>query len=69
VAGNAYESEAEHVPHTMAEARELFANSPIAREVLGEQVVEHYTHYADVELEQFNAAVTDWEVRRGFERH
>lgn len=69
VAGNAYEADAEHVPQTMAEARELFANSPIARELLGEQVVEHYTHYADVELEQFNAAVTDWEVRRGFERH
>lgn len=67
--GNAYDSDAEHVPHTMAEARELFANSAIAREVFGEEVVEHYTHYADVELEQFNAAITDWEVHRGFERH
>lgn len=69
VQGNAYESAAEHVPHTLAEARELFASSTIARDVLGEPVVQHYTHYADVELEQFNAAVTDWEVRRGFERH
>lgn len=67
--GNAYDSDAEHVPHTMAEARELFANSAIAREVFGQEVVDHYTHYADVELEQFNAAITDWEVRRGFERH
>lgn len=67
--GNAYDSDAEHVPHTMAEARELFANSAIAREVFGQEVVDHYTHYADVEIGQFNAAITDWEVHRGFERH
>lgn len=67
--GNAYDSDAEHVPHTMAEARELFVNSPIAREVFGDEVVDHYAHYAEVEIEQFNAAITDWEVRRGFERH
>lgn len=69
VEGNAYDSDAEHVPHTMAEARDLFANSKIAVEVFGQEVVDHYTHYADVEIEQFNAAITDWEVRRGFERH
>ena len=67
--GNAYLSDADHVPATMKEARDLFAGSAIAREVFGDEVVEHYTHYADVELAQFNAAVTDWEVRRGFERH
>lgn len=69
VEGNAYDSDAQHVPHTMAEARDLFANSKIAVEVFGQEVVDHYTHYADVEIEQFNAAITDWEVRRGFERH
>jgi glutamine synthetase len=31
-------------------------------------VVDHYTNMADVELEAFDAAVTDWELRRGFER-
>lgn len=69
VAGNAYDSDAEHVPHTMSEARELFANSAIAKEIFGQEVVDHYTHYADVEIDQFNSAVTDWEVSRGFERH
>lgn len=69
VEGNAYESDALHVPRTMAEARDLFANSAVAVEVFGQEVVDHYTHYADVELEAFNAAITDWEVRRGFERH
>lgn len=69
VEGNAYDSDAQHVPTTLAEARNLFANSEIARKVFGEDVVKHYTNFADVELEQFNAAITDWEVRRGFERH
>ena len=35
---------------------------------IGDEVVEHYTHMADVELTAFDAAVTDWELRRGFER-
>lgn len=67
--GNAYASDAAHVPSTMAEARDLFAGSEVARKLFGDEVVEHYTHYADVELSQFNSTVTDWEVRRGFERH
>ncbi len=67
--GNAYTSGAPTVPATMQEARDLFAGSAIAREVFGEEVVRHYVHYADVELSAFNAAVTDWELRRGFERH
>lgn len=69
IEGNAYDADADQVPSTMAEARDLFAGSPVVRELFGEEVVTHYTHYADVELEQFQAAVTDWEVRRGFERH
>jgi glutamine synthetase len=36
--------------------------------VLGDEVVDHYTNMADVELAAFDAAVTDWERRRGFER-
>ncbi|MFJ3956694.1 glutamine synthetase family protein [Arthrobacter sp. NPDC090010] len=66
--GNAYDSAAPHVPTTLREAREALASSAVAREVFGEEVVRHYLHYADVELEAFDAAVTDWEVRRGFER-
>ncbi|WP_290655559.1 glutamine synthetase family protein [Kocuria sp.] len=68
VEGNAYESEAPVVPSTLREARDLFAGSALARELFGADVVEHYVHYADVELEAFEAAVTDWELRRGFER-
>jgi len=31
-------------------------------------VVDHYVHAADTELAAFDSAVTDWELRRGFER-
>ena len=51
-----------------AAAREVFATSEVAREALGDEVVDHYVNMADVELAAYNAAVTDWELRRGFER-
>ncbi|GAB3245938.1 gamma-glutamylethanolamide synthetase GlnA4 [Alteromonas gracilis] len=66
--GNAYTSDAPHVPATLAEAREAFATSDVARATLGDEVVDHYVNMADVELAAFQAAVTDWELRRGFER-
>ena len=66
--GNAYTAEYEHVPSTLAEARELLATSRVARAALGDQVVDHYVNAADVEIRAFNAAVTDWERVRGFER-
>jgi glutamine synthetase len=67
--GNAYaDSDHPRVPNTLSEARELFASSAVAREAFGEEVVEHYLNAADVELQAFGAAVTDWEHRRGFER-
>ena len=66
--GNAYTSGRDRVPDTMSAARETFASSAAAREALGDDVVDHYVNMADVELAAFRAAVTDWELRRGFER-
>jgi glutamine synthetase len=66
--GNAYTSDRPRVPATMPEARERFAGSALARAALGDEVVDHYVNMADVELAAYNAAVTDWELRRGFER-
>ena len=40
----------------------------LARESFGHEVVEHYANGARVELSAFDAAVTDWELQRGFER-
>jgi glutamine synthetase len=66
--GNAYESDHPKVPTTLREARNLFAESEAAAEIFGDAVVKHYTNQADVELAAFDAAVTDWERIRGFER-
>jgi glutamine synthetase len=66
--GNAYRAEKPHVPRSLREARELFAQSAVAREAFGAEVVEHYLNNARFELDAFDAAVTDWERYRGFER-
>jgi glutamine synthetase len=66
--GNAYTSDKPHVPATLRAARDLFAESNIARSAFGDDVVDHYVNAADVELAAFEAAVTDWERFRGFER-
>ncbi len=67
--GNAYAArERPRVPATLRDARELFAGSEVARGAFGEEVVAHYLNAADIELEAFQTAVTDWELVRGFER-
>lgn len=66
--GNAYASDRPHVPTTLREARDLFHGSAVARAAFGDEVVDHYTNMADVELAAFDAAVTDWELFRSFER-
>lgn len=66
--GNAYTADYAHVPTTLREAAELWENSPIAKAAFGDEVVAHYRNMARVELDAFDAAVTDWELRRSFER-
>ena len=66
--GNAYTSGLPKVPATLGAARDLFAGSEVARKTFGDDVVDHYVNAADVELAAYNATVTDWELRRGFER-
>ncbi len=66
--GNAYTSGRPTVPRTLLAARDAFAASTVARGAFGDAVVDHYLHAADTELAAFDAAVTDWELRRGFER-
>jgi glutamine synthetase len=66
--GNAYEADKPHVPTNLHEAQQLFAQSEAARSAFGVEVVEHYLNMARVEIEAFEAAVTDWERYRNFER-
>jgi glutamine synthetase len=66
--GNAYNDPANHVPTTLRDALDLWRKSELAREAFGNDVVEHYANAARVEIEAFDAAVTDWELQRSFER-
>ncbi len=67
--GNAYEATGvQRLPTSLAEAAALFEGSALAREAFGDDVVAHYLNNARVEVAAFNAAVTDWERMRGFER-
>ncbi|MFF1698021.1 glutamine synthetase family protein [Streptomyces sp. NPDC058257] len=66
--GNAYTGDYAHVPTTLREAAELWENSAIAKAAFGDEVVAHYSNMARVELDAFDSAVTDWELRRSFER-
>ena len=69
--GNAYDSQdtaLPKVPPTLRDARDAWSSSAVARACFGDEVVDHYTRMAEVELTAFDAAVTDWELRRSFER-
>jgi glutamine synthetase len=66
--GNAYADQSRTVPAAMRDALELWQQSEIAAAAFGSEVVDHYANYARVELAAYDAAVTDWELRRSFER-
>ncbi len=67
--GNAYlDATLPALPTTLREASSLLDRSAIARAALGENVTDFYVHTARLEADAFDAAVTDWERRRYFER-
>jgi glutamine synthetase len=66
--GNAYLDPGARLPRTLRDALELWEKSELAREAFGSEVVSHYANYARTELDAYDAAVTDWELQRGFER-
>ena len=66
--GNAYISDAERFPHAMREAIARLEQSTVARQLLGDEVIDHYLHYARTEQELFDKTVTGYERERMFER-
>jgi glutamine synthetase len=69
VTGNAYAASGmARVPASLQEALSLWSCSELAAGTFGKDVVEHYATMARVELAAYGAAVTDWELRRYFER-
>ncbi|MEN9062050.1 glutamine synthetase family protein [Ponticoccus litoralis] len=65
--GDAYAGEAPELPTTLPAARAALLASDLLREAFGEDVVIHYARAAEVEIEDFNRVVTDYEIARGFE--
>lgn len=67
--GNAYESKSvTRIPWNIVEAIERLEASAAAQAAFGDDVVHHFLTTAKHEWMQFNKTVTDWELRRNFER-
>jgi glutamine synthetase len=68
--GDAYRSRrTREIPATLRAATEALRRSKMLRAALGEAVVEHYVHAAEWEQFEYDRRITDWELRRGFERY
>ena len=68
LAGNAYSPASTICRRPCARRRGCSSESSIARAAFGDDMVEHYLNQARIEVEAYDAAVTDWERIRGFER-
>lgn len=66
--GDTYDGETGLIPQNLRDAHATLKDSAMLREAMGDDVVEHYARAAEVELEDFDRIVTDYEVARGFER-
>jgi glutamine synthetase len=59
---------AREVPKTLRAAIAAAEGSDMLRAAFGAEVLEHYLHAARWEQSEADRAVTDWDIRRGFER-
>ncbi|MBW4973258.1 Glutamate--isopropylamine ligase [Roseovarius sp. EC-HK134] len=66
--GDAYSGQTGRIPETLRDAYHTLKQSQFLRETFGDEVVDHYARAAEVEIEDFDRVVTDYEVARGFER-
>lgn len=70
LAGDAYRrDDVRRLPATLREAIAAADGSRMLRAALGDAVVEHYLHAARWEQREVDRHVTDWDLRRGFERY
>jgi glutamine synthetase len=69
--GDAYHSDEPlpEVARTLRDATVALRGSQMLRDALGDLVVDHYAHAAAWEQSEYDRRVTDWELRRGFERY
>ena len=68
--GDAYYGDSlPEVAKTLRGATAALRGSSMLRQAFGDEVIEHYAHTADWEQMEYDRRVTDWELRRGFERY
>jgi glutamine synthetase len=65
--GDAGSGAAGRLPRSLREANAALEASEAARAVLGADFVDHYVRTRDWEVRAYEAAVTDWELKRYFE--
>ncbi|MDK3074072.1 glutamine synthetase family protein [Sedimentitalea sp. JM2-8] len=67
--GDIYEAaQAGEIPKTLRDALDTLRGSKMLSAAMGEDVIAHYCRAAEWEIEEFDRAVTDYEIVRGFER-
>jgi glutamine synthetase len=67
--GDTYQAEqARGIPTNLVAATKALSASSMLREAFGTEVIDHYVRAAEWEQESFEQVVTDYEVKRGFER-
>lgn len=66
--GDGYAADAPRLPAELGDALGSFRASEVATRAFGQDIVDHYARAAEIELDAYRAAVTDWERRRGYER-
>jgi glutamine synthetase len=66
--GDVYQGDTGMIPSNLRAAKDTLHRSTMLRAAMGDEVVDHYVRAAEVEIEEFDRVVTDWEVARGFER-
>jgi len=68
-AGDVYVSrDVPKVPASLPEAVAEMEQSPMLRDALGAEVIEHYAHFFRTEQKKLDSVVTSWERERYFER-
>ena len=56
------------VHKTLRDATAALKKSKMLAEAFGQGVIDHYVHTAEWEQFEYDRRVTDWELKRGFER-
>jgi glutamine synthetase len=52
------------LPESLGQALEIFSQSKLMKETLGEHIFTHYMHIKTAEWDEYRTWVTDWEQKR-----